>query len=252
MFYSKIIGLFLLVSFSLIAEEPSVKAQYYSADAVQAIPRLKALTKQDPEYNKIVFTLDGFPKNQEIIFEVKRLADIDPKGYEQKFTFTIQDDNTFLIKDSDHRIQKIMSSSHGYLPGETVFYRFRTADDKISKEVSGIPTPAEIKDADFKTVIKADLVSINPTVYNISLPALDDGEQYELKSTSLGETTKAKPKHTKNKSFHITPGGKTNRKGGEAVLEIKRKSGKRYSIVLPWGTGLNGYLKGKAVYSPKP
>jgi hypothetical protein len=250
--YREMIGLSLLFSCSLCSVEPNIKAQYYSADAVQAIPRLKPLTKQDAEYNKILFKLEGFPKNQEIIFEIRRLAGDDPKAYEPKVSFIIQDDDTLLIKDTDQRIQMIISSSHGFLPGETVYYRFRTADGTVSKEISGIPSPAEIKDAEYHTILKAELVSVNPTVYKISLPGLNEGEQYDLKITSLGETLKAKPQHAKNKTFHITPGGKTNREGGEAILEIKRKSGKIYNLKLPWGCALNWYLKGDKVYSARP
>lgn len=257
MLYRIIISLSCLTSFSLLAEELtaqqySIQAQFYSSDAVKALPRLNALTKQDNEYNKILFKLNDFPKNQEIIFEIKRLASNNPKVYVPKFSFIIQDDGTMKIKDSDQIIQTIISSSHGFLPGERVYYRFRTADGMIKKEISGIPTPAEVKDENYQTIIKADLVSVNPTVYKIFLPGLTEGEQYDLKSTSLGETLKAKPKYSKNKPFHLTPGGKNNKKGGDAILEITRKSGKVHAILLPWGSSLNGYFYGNKVYSPKP
>lgn len=231
---------------------PRVKALFYSADAVQAIPRLKALAKQEPQYNKILFKLENFPKNQEIIFENRRLAGIDPKAYEHKVSFIIKDDGSMFIKGTDQRIQTIISSSHGFLPGERVVYRFRTADGAISKEVSGIPSPAVIKDKDYRTILKADLVSISPTVYRISLPTMNEGETYDLKSTSFGETVKAKPRYTKKKPFHFSPGSNSKSKGGEAILEIRRKSGKVYTIVLPWGSSLQGYLVGKKVYSPTP
>lgn len=249
--YRKILGLSFLISFSLLAQEPCIKAQFYTSDAVQAIPRLNALTKQDPEYNKILFKLENFPKNQEMIFEIKRLASNNSNAYEPKFSFIIQDDGTLKIKDTDQHIQTIISSSHGYLPGEKVHYRFRATDGSVKKEILGIPTPAEIKDENFKVIIKADLVSVDPTVYKISLPGLNEGEEYDLKSTSLGETLKAKPKYFKNKPFHLSPGGKNNKKGGETTLEIRRKSGKVYAIQLPWGSALNGYFYGKKVYSAK-
>lgn len=232
--------------------QPRIKAQYYSSDAIQAIPRLKPLTAQEPEYNKILFKLEDYPKNQEIILEIKRLASTDQSAYEPKVAFSIEDDGTMLIKNSQHRLQTIISSSKGFLPGERVYYRFRTVDGKIDKEISGIPTPATLKDKDHHIVLKAEIVSINPTVYKITLPTMNEGEEYELKSTSVGDITKAKPKYTKDKPLLYSPAANGNSKGGDAILEIRRKSGEVYTIQLPWGTGLEGYLQGKKVYSPKP
>lgn len=231
---------------------PRIKAQYYSSDAIQAIPRLKALAAQESEYNKILFKLEGYPKHQEILLEIKRLASVDPKAYEPKVSFSIQDDGTMLITNSEHRLQTVISSSRGFLPGERVYYRFRTTDGKIDKEISGVPTPAAVKDKDHNVVLKAELVSINPTVYKIFLPTMNEGEEYELKSTSVGDITKAKPKYTSKTPLHYSPAANGNSKGGDAILEIRRKSGEVYTLQLPWGTALEGYLSGKKVYSPKP
>lgn len=231
--------------------EPIIKAQYYGADTIQALPRLKPLAGQEPEYNKILFKLDGYPKHKEIILEIRRLASLDPKAYEPKVSFTIQDDGSMLISNSNQELKTIISSSRGFLPGERVFYRFRTADGSADKEISGTPTPAIVKTKDDKVAIKAELVSVNPTVYKIDIPVLNDDEEYELKSTSLGEITRAKPKYSKNQPIHFAPAGKNTGKGGEATFEISRKSGDVYTIILPWGSALEAYLQGLKAYSPK-
>ncbi|HEV8052055.1 MAG TPA: hypothetical protein VGP47_06145 [Parachlamydiaceae bacterium] len=231
---------------------PRVSAKFYSANAILAIPRLKKLAGQEPEYNKIIFKLEGFPKHQEIHLEIKRLASEIPTEFEHKVSFSISADGSLLISNSDQRLQNLISSSHGFLPGERVVYRFRTADGTISKDISGVPTPAVVKDKDHKVVLKANLVSINPTVYQIILPGLEEGEQYDFKSTSLGETTKAKPKYVKNKPFLYSPSANNKSKGSDAILEIRRKSGQTYSIRLPWGTALEGYQNEKKIYSSKP
>lgn len=237
---------------ALIKKEPRIHAKYYSADAIQALPRLKVLASQEPEYNKILFKLENYPRHQEIFLEIKRLASVDSKAYESKVAFSIQDDGTMLISNTDQPLQTLICSSSGFLPGESVFYRFRTADGKIDKEISGIPTPAILKDKDHKIVLKAELASLNPTVYTIFLPTMEEGEEYDFKSTSVGDIIKAKPKYTKNKPLRFSPSAKGNSKGGEAILEIRRKSGDIYAIQLPWGTALESYLQGKKVYSPKP
>ena len=230
---------------------PRVSAKFYSADAIQAIPRLKKLAAQEPEYNKIIFKLEGFPRHQEINFEIKRLASKDPKSFEHKVTFTIDDDGYILISNSGHRLQNLIGSSHGYLPGERVIYRFSTADGTISREISGVPTPAVVKNKDHKVVLRANLVSVNPTVYQIILPGFEEGEEYDFKSTSVGETAKAKPKYVKNKPFLYSPSANSRNKGADAILEIRRKSGQTYSIRLPWGTALEAYQNEKKIYSPK-
>lgn len=244
--------------FSLMADEsplpteqtePRVRAKYYSADAVNAIPRLKTLLARDPKHNKILFNLEGFPKNQEIIFEVKRLASENPQAYEPKVSFSIQDDGSMLIADTDHAMQTFVFSSRGFLPGERVVCRFRTADGSVSQEISGTPTPAVIRNKDHDVVLEAELVSFEPTVYRISLPTMEESEQYDLKSTSIGEIRKAKPKFTKKTPLHYSPAASKS-KGGDSLFEIRRKSGEVYSIQLPWGTALQGYLHADKVYAP--
>lgn len=231
--------------------EPRVLARYYSADTIQALPRLKSLAALEPEYNKIILKLEGYPKNQEIFFEVKRLASKDPQSYETKMSFSIQNDGTMLITNTDHHLLSFVSSSRGYLPGEPVTFRFRTADDKISKEISGIPSPAVIKDKNHKIVLKAELLSDEPTVYNISLPTMNEGEDFELKATSINEIVKGKSTYKKDMPpLHYAPGVK-GKKGGEAIFEIRRKSGEVYTILLPWGSALIGY-HGNKVYSAVP
>lgn len=227
-----------------------IKAKYYTADTIQALPKLKPLSVQEPEYNKIIFRLEGYPKHKEIILDVKRLASLDPKAYEPKVSFSIQDDGLMLITNTQQRLQNIVSSSRGFLPGERVVYRFRTADGAISKEISGVPTPAVLKTKDGKIALKAELISVNPTVYKIDLPQMKEGEEYDLQSTSLGEITKAKPKYSASTPIHYAPAGGNKAKGGEGKLEIRRKNGEMYTIELPWGTALEVYLQGLKAYTP--
>jgi hypothetical protein len=232
--------------------KPCIRTLYYSAEAVQALPRLKPLASQEPEYNKILFKLEGYPTNKEIILEIKRLASPDPKAYEKLLFFTIKDDGSMLISGTDQQIQTVIGNSRGFLPGERVFYRFRTIDGKVNNETSGIPTPAIVRNKDHKVVLNAELVSVNPTAYQITFPTMTNGEEYELKSISVGDIVRAKPKYNKDKPLIYAPAAKANSKGGDAILEIRRKSGPTYAIKLPWGCALEGYYSGKKIYSSKP
>lgn len=228
--------------------EPRIHSRFFSADAVEGLPKLQHLNAKDQGFNKILFKFTGFPINQEIVFETKRLASPLPDTYQQMLTFSIQEDGSLLTADQQ-QLKSLVCSSRGFLPGERVIFRARTAEGSIVKEISGIPSPVIVKDKEDKIVIKAELVSFEPTVYILDLPRMKEGEEYELKSTSIGEIVKAKPKFSKEKPLHYSPAVSGNSKGGISVLEIRRKSGELYVIKLPWGTALQPYLKGDKIYN---
>lgn len=232
--------------------EPRIVGKFYSADTIQALPRLKAIKDQDPECNKIALKPENFPVGKEIDVEVKRLGSINPKEYEHKFSFVVLEDGTIQVSNSDHRLKVILIGSRGYLPGETVSFRFVTADGTIDKESSGIPTPALVRNKEGDVVIKAEMVSLNPTVYKVELLQVQDGEEFDLKATSVGDIIKSRPKYNKSKGFLYTPEAKGISKGGDAVLSIRRKNGDTYAIKLPWGAMLDGYMTGKKIYSSTP
>lgn len=227
--------------------EPSVRIRFYSASAVEAIPKLKHLQSKNPGYNKIQFLFDNFPKNKEIILEIKRPLSKTPEQYHHVMTFTIQNDGTYLT-DTKERLNFIAGSSRGYLPGERVFVRFHTSDDSLNKEISGTPHPVIFRDRKGVIVMRAELLTQDPTVYLIELPTMNDGEEYELKSVALGSTTKAKPKYSSKEPLHFSPTPTGKSQGGSSTFEVKRKSGEVYKLTLPWGTALDIYKQGEKSY----
>ncbi len=239
----------LLTSFvcsPLIAEkEPAIKAVFHDAESLHLLSHLKHLNNQDPEFNKLILSLKDYPKNKEIIFEVKRLAGNTGDKYVQIAKFIIQDDGSYLTStEPKQRLDSFISTSKGFLPGERVFYRFRTADGTVDKEISGVPSPAIFRDNDGRIALRAELIQTSPTLYEIKLPTMNEGEVYKLKSTSVGTTVTAEPTYTASKPIHYAPtAGKG--KGGQGILEIKRKSGEIYYLTLPWGTALTPCLQGK-------
>lgn len=230
-----------------IAGTARVEAYFIPACAGEKNPRLKEYLKSDPGFGKLIFSLSGFPVNEEITFEVKRLAALQRSGYEPLMTLRVLPDGT-LVTDQNKHVRVIAISGRGYLPGERATFRFRTADGRVSSEVAMYPQPIIARDKDGDVTLRAELVSILPTVYNIELPKMPDGEEYELKSISMGEVAKSKAKYNAHVLIHYSPEVQGRAKGSSSRLEIKSKSGGTYVITVPWGTLLKSYLSGDLSY----
>jgi len=221
--------------------EPTIEAHFFPSDAVHEIPKLQQFEAEDPGFNKVAFKLKGFPSNQQIVLEIKVLTTKNDT-YHPLLTFSILDDGSYFV--GSKRMQKyIVSSSKGFLPGERVYYRFRTADGSVSKETSGIPNPAVFRDKEGNVALRAEILSTQPTVYAIDLPTMGEGEEFNLKTVSMGQITTGKPKYSSKTPFHFSPGGKG--KGGMSTLEVRRKNGELYFLKLPWGTALDPYRNGQ-------
>lgn len=227
--------------------EPKIKTVFHSAEAIHLFPKLNYLDKKDPGYNKVILTLEGFPKHKTIFLETKRMVGDHTDQYKRVLEFQIEDDGSYtVLSNPPENLKEIIGSSKGFLPGERVTYRFRAADNSIEKENTGIPYPAIVKNHQGKIDLRAELISLSPTVYLIDMPTMKQGEEYELKSTSLGEIVKTKATYSTVKPIHYSPAPTgTKSQGGEAILEIKTKSGKQSVIKLPWGTALKIHLEGK-------
>lgn len=222
---------------SYVAHEPHIEAHLFSADAVHFLKKLKQFEEQDPGFNKIVFKLEGFPTHQDIILETKYLTD-STHTYHPLMTFTILEDGFYLT--SDHLRQGyIVSSSRGILPGERVYYRFHTADGSVDKEVAGIPNPIALHDKEGNVTLQAEIVSVSPTAYVIEMPMMQEGEEYRLKTVTVGAIVTAKPKYSSKHPLHFSPSAKS--RGGVSTIEVRRKSGETYCLKLPWGTALDAY-----------
>lgn len=253
----KLFPLMLAISTTLIAdsdnitpEQPQIKTRFFSAEAIKGIPKLEPLEAQDPGFNKILIKLEGFPKNKEIIGEIKRIAGDTPGQYQQIIDFKIQEDGS-IVTDKRQKLRALVGSGKGFLPGERVFYRFRTADGSIDKEISGIPNPVIARNKKGKIEATAELISLSPTVYLLDFPQMEEGDKYEIISSSLGATVKAKGVYSKGKPIHYSPEAKKG-KGGTASLKIKKDSSKEtYALTLPWGTAFLPYLHGDESYPYK-
>lgn len=231
--------------------EPNIATRFYSAEACEAIPKIKHLHAKNPGFNKVLIKLEGFPKQKEILLEIKRPLGPKPDKFEQVASFFIQEDGTYLLPD-DEKVPYIIGTSRGFLPGERIIARFRTTDGSVSAEKSGIPMPAIFKDKNGNLALRAELLSVSPTVYTIDLPKMKDGDEYELQSKCLGETIESKGKYSTSTPMHYSPAPTTNNTGCDSTLVIRVKSGESkgdiYTMKLPWGTALEPYRLGGKSY----
>lgn len=234
-----------------IQNEPAIRSRFFSAEAVEAIPKLQYLNAKNPGFNKILFKLDGYPVQKEIIFEIRRPLSPKPDLYQQVASFTIQEDGSYLLPDNE-RVPFIVGSSRGFLPGERIIFRFRTADGSIDKQISGIPSPAIFRDKKGNIALRAEILSEDPTVYILDLLEMKDGDEYELKTVSLGETVTSKGKYYRSKPLHYSPAPDASGKGGTSLLQVIPRSGDSkgevYTMRLPWGTALEVYQLGGKTY----
>lgn len=229
------------------AGKPVVEAYLVPADAVEKMPKLKSLLSFDKDFNKMVFRLKNFPTDKEVVLEEKRLASLTPSAYTQAMSFTISPDGTIVTSDQK-KLPALVLSGKGFLPGERVTFRFRIVESGQSEEVTLYPTPIVARNKVGEVVLRAELISLIPTVYNIEMPTLKEGEDYEFVSTSLGEVVKSKAKYSKDTPIHYSPEVEGHAKGSTSRLEIKRKSVDPIVVTFPWGTLLKSYLSGDLSY----
>lgn len=229
---------------------PSIKSKFYNAEEIHASTDLMAIRPFEPGYHKVIIELQNFPKNQEIIWEVKRLSGEDSNTFQPYLTFIIQDDGSYLTADQQ-TLKTLSMSSKGFLPGERATFRFRTPDNTLIRELAGIPNPAFYKDKNGVVALSAELVHLKPTVYVIDMPTMEEGEQYNIRTVIIGETsTVKKAKFTRNTPFHFSPSVKKGNKGGDSYFEVERKSGDVYFLKLPWGAAIENYTKEKRTHRP--
>jgi hypothetical protein len=227
----------------LHALEPKVEAHFFSADAVQAVHKLRQFDAEDPGFNKMVFSLEGFPVNETVYMEVKRLSGINTEGFQPLLSFRVQEDGSYITS-TNQRQKYLVASSRGFLPGERATYRFTVPSKGIVQEVKGIPNPLVFRDKEGHIALRAEIISYEPVVYAIDLPTMKEEEQYQLKTVTLGEIAKAKPVHSSKNQFHFSPSAAKS-KGGVSTLEVRRKMGDVYFLKLPWGSALDPYLSEK-------
>lgn len=230
------------------SSEPTVKPTFYNAEEIHESPALMSIRPFEPGHHKVVFELQNFPIHQEIIWEIKHLAGANPEAFQPYMSFSIQDDGTYLT--SEQMPMKTLSiGSKDFLPGERAIFRFRTNDGSISRDVVGFPNPAFYKDKNGTITLSAELVHLSPTVYVIDMPTMEEGEEYAIKTVTIGETSKVKKaKYTRQAPFHFSPSVKGSSKGGDSYFEIERKSGDVYFLKLPWGTALDSHSKPRRIH----
>jgi hypothetical protein len=110
------------------------------------------------------------------------------------------------------------------------------------KELALIPNPIDVKNSAGVPIIEAELISLKPTVYQIHVRGFNENEKFTLKSKTGPRITEVVETFAEDGvSLTYSPELK-GKKGGESIVEIRRQSGKKYSLKFPWGNRLTCYL----------
>lgn len=218
---------------------PKVTPYFIDSDSIEALPKLQQLNQTDPGTHKVVFNFENFPENEKITYEIKPLTGRETDTYRPVMTFTV-DKNGSITPPEKEPQRYLITSSKGFLPGERVSYRFHNDDYSIDVVTSGIPYPAVSYDRQGNVALRAEILSIDPTVYVIDLPMMKEGENYTLKIITEGTVSTTRTKYNKNKPLHFSPTGR--HAGGVSTLKVFRPDSKEnYLIKLPWGNFLKLY-----------
>ena len=117
-----------------IPNAPKVETYLIPAKACKELPRFQALLQEDSQSNKILFRLVRFPKEEQMVLEVKRTASLTPSTYQILKYFVVHGEG--IIETGEQKqLPALVVTALGFLPGERATFRFRTLDNTITKEV---------------------------------------------------------------------------------------------------------------------
>jgi len=91
--------------------------------------------------------------------------------------------------------------------------------------------------------LKAELVSLKPTYYEMYLEGVQTFEKLNLRSFSSGETIDNDFHYTQGSCIALMP-GVIGKEGGLCDLTLTRQKGAEFKLRLPWGDEVLDYLKG--------
>lgn len=230
---------------------PRLELRLFDPEDISVEPALGKLAKISPGYPMYYFRFQDFPIETDIFVSLRNLT-TDMTKYEGKPTyvtrgkFQVRADGSIRNGETD-RQNFFWFSSFGYLPGERVYCRFHTADGKLNKEISWILIPM-IAYNNAKTVsIEGELLAIHPTIYDLRIKGLKEGEMFLFQSISGNEIIEHPVKFIQNLSISHMP-GIVSISGGMNNITIISKTNGTITLRLPWGTMLPEYLVGKRIY----
>lgn len=191
----------------------------------------------------------GFPLDEEIILSFKRPLLDDKKGeFVPSERFKIGDDGR-IIKENKQIVDSLIISSAGYMPGERVGLLFQTTDKKFKHEMTLTPNPVVIYNKARGLSVRAELTSVNPTTYQLSLTGVPATSEVSIRCTGSADPYEKTFAYNEEEPIILTPGSQ-GRKGGVILTTIRAQNRGVLKVRLPWGSKLTNYQKGVLVYKP--
>lgn len=226
----------------------AIDLDFVTAKKINSKAKYSVLSAFDPKHHKTVLWFHGFPVGEEITLSVRRVAQINPDNYSLHHKFTILEDGTLLNERKEVKTHFCISSG-GYLPGERIHCRLTNADGSFTKDISFIPNPIDVRNSAGQPIIEAELVTIKPTVYHIDVKGLNENEKFVFKSKSGTRITELSETFVDDGVILTYSPELKGKKGGVGTVEIRRQTGKRYTLKFPWGNRLTEFLDKEKVFN---
>ena len=238
----KYLTLFLLCTFFTCAQAESFKLSYQtiSASEIEKNPKYQNLKQFDPGHHQTIIKIQGLPESESYILKWERpllIKSLRQREYTKEVFTRLKD---FLGEDE----LLLVTSSRGFMPGEKVTWTLETHDGtSISEKAEIIPHPIMLEVPMGGAKLKAELVSLKPTYYEMYLEGIQTFEKLNLRSFSSGETIDNNFHYTQGSCIALMP-GVIGKEGGLCDLTLTRQKGAKFKLCLPWGDEVLDYLKG--------
>ena len=239
---TKLLSLLLLCTFFACAQAENFRLSYetISTSEIEKESKYQKLKKFDPGHHQTIIRIHGLPESESYSLKWERPLLIKSKGEREYTKEVFTRLKSFLGEDE----LLLVTSSRGFMPGEKVTWTLETQDGvSISEKATIIPHPIVLEVPIGGAKLKAELVSLKPTYYEMYLEGIQAFEKLNLKSCSSGETIDEDFLYAQGSCIALMP-GVIGKEGGFFDLTLTRQKGAEFKLRLPWGDEVLDYLKG--------
>lgn len=218
----------------------SIDVLPFHEDLVYSDVYIRPFNDVDSKFQRYFFKFSDFPKDEDITVSIQRIAQKDSEAWRPIYKFSIR--GSGMIVENGNPIGFMLCfSAQGCLPGERISFMFE-AESGFKKGVSFIPNPLTLKSRKGNALLKAELLSLDPTFFRIEFPGLKPKENVKIYAESLG-ICQEPIKHNASEALIFSPDIK-GQGGGVALLTVARRTSQKFKLEIPWGTEI---LKSYAV-----
>lgn len=210
----------------------SIDVLPFKEDLISTDVYIRAFKDIETELPRYLFQFNEFPKDEEIVVSIQRVAQQDREAWRQIYKFHFRQSG-MIIDNGDPIGYMLCFSAKGCLPGERISFMFETASG-FKKAISFIPYPLTCKSRMGNALVKAELLSLDPTFFRLDFPGLKPKEIVKITSESY-DCCQGPFKHSATEPFIFSPDVK-GCTGGLALLTVGRKTTQKFKLELPWGS----------------